>query len=97
MLEKLAAMLCIAVLLFIAGCAAHTHQIGAGAQGSQTIEARQWYVLWGLVPLNEVDTQSMAGGATDYQITTAHTPLDFVIGAVTGVVSVHSRTVLVEK
>ena len=97
MLDKIVALLCLAVLLFMVGCAAHTHQVGAGAQGMQAIEARQWYVLWGLVPLNEVDTHAMASGATDYEITTAHTPLDFVIGAVIGVVSIHSRTVIVEK
>ena len=69
MLDKIGALLCIAFLLFMVGCAAHTHQVGAGAQGSETIEARQWYVLWGLVPVNDVDTHAMAAGATDNETT----------------------------
>lgn len=97
MLNKIAAVLCIASIIFMIGCAAHTHQVGKGAQGSEVIEQRQWYVLWGLVPMNDVDTQAMAGGATDYQITTAVTALDFVISIFTSAVTIDCRTVTVEK
>ncbi len=57
----------------------------------------KWYVLWGLVPINNVDTNAMAEGATDYEITTALTPLDVVISVVLGQVTVYSRTVTVQK
>ena len=59
--------------------------------------ARQWYVLFGLVPINEVDTNAMAGTATDYEIMTQHTGLDVIINIFTGVISVNSRTVIVRK
>ena len=69
----------------------------AGAQGNQMDEERQWYVLWGLVPINEVDTNEMADGATDYEIKTETSGLDIVINIFTSVISVVSRTVTVTK
>ena len=93
-------ILLLAVILTIcllAGCAAHIHKVGQGAQGAQKSEARQWYVLWGLVPINEVDTQKMADGTTDYNIKTEQSALDVIINIFTSSVSVVSRTVTVTK
>jgi len=39
----------------------------------------------------------MAGGATNYEIRTEMTPIDFVIGMFVGVITVNSRTVTVTK
>ena len=98
MYKKLIASLLIAVLLVVmVGCATHIHTIGNGPQGKGMEEQRQWYVLWGLVPINEVDTAQMAGGASDYEITTERSPLDIIINIFTGQVSVVSRTVTVKK
>ena len=97
MFRKLSAVFLILAMLFVIGCAAHTHKIGNGAQGNDITNARQWYVLWGLVPINNVDTSTMAAGATDYEITTALTPLDVVISAVLGQVTIYCRTVTVQK
>ena len=97
MLRKLSAVLLIVAMLFVIGCAAHVHQVGKGAQGNDITLARQWYVLWGLVPINDVDTNAIAEGAIDYEITTSVTPIDFVINAVLGQVSIYCRTVTVQK
>lgn len=97
MLRKLSAIILIVGILFVVGCSTHIHKVGNGAQGNDMMEMRQWYVLFGLVPLNEVNTQAMAGEANDYEIKTEHTVLDFVINIFTGVVSVNSRTVTVRK
>lgn len=97
MFKKLSAAFLIVGMLFVIGCAAHVHQVGNGAQGSSTTEARQWYVLWGLVPINNVDTNTMAGGAADYEITTSITPVDFIINAIGTYVTIHARTVSVQK
>ena len=97
MFQKISAVFLIVAMLFVIGCAAHTHKVGNGAQGTDIVEARQWYVLWGLVPINDVDTNAMAGEATDYDITTQVTVLDFVISAVLGNVSVNCRSVTVQK
>ncbi len=86
------------VAMFVAsGCAAHMHVIGDGGDGSETVEKRQWYVLWGLVPINDVDSAEMADGATDYTIETEHTALDVIINIFTSMISVNSRTVTVTK
>ena len=63
MFRKLSVVLLIVGMLFVIGCATHTHKIGNGAQGFNMTEARQWYALWGLTPLNDVDTSVMAGSA----------------------------------
>ena len=97
MFRKLSATFLIVAMLFVIGCAAHVHTVGKGAQGGDLTEARQWYVLWGLVPINDVNTNTMAGGAADYEITTSITPLDFVINVFTTYVTVTSRTVSVRK
>lgn len=86
----------IIVLLFI-GCSTNIHTIGNGPQKNEVQEARQWYVLYGLVPLNEVNTLEMAGNATDYEIKTEQSFLDGLINCFTSAVSVTSRTVTVTK
>ncbi|MEM6647251.1 MAG: hypothetical protein AAF730_13475 [Bacteroidota bacterium] len=79
------------------GCTIHEHVVGDGAQSAQEEEARQWYVLWGLVPLNNVDTNEMAEGAEDYTIVTETSVIDGLISIVLGFVTVQSRTVTVTK
>ena len=97
MFRKLSATFLIVGMLFVIGCAAHTHVVGKGAQGTDTMEARQWYVLWGLVPINDVDTNTMAAGATDYEIMTSITVVDFIINAIGSYITVNARTVTVQK
>ena len=97
MLRKLVVLVILAGALTLVGCSAHVHKIGAGPAGNELVEARQWYVLWGLVPINEVDTHAMAAGADNYEIQTAAQPLDIIINIFTGLVTVNSRTVTVTK
>jgi hypothetical protein len=98
MIKKIILIISMTVLLtFVIGCAGHIHTIGKGAQGGQVIEERQWYVLWGLVPINKVDTKTMAGNAVNYEIKTEQSALDVIINIFTSAVSVYSRTVTVTK
>jgi hypothetical protein len=97
MLRKCLAVVLILGIFVVIGCSTHIHKVGNGAQGNDMMIQRQWYVLFGLVPINIVDTNAMAGGATDYEIITQHTPIDIVINLFTGVISVNSRTVAVRK
>jgi hypothetical protein len=62
-----------------------------------TEQERQWYVLWGFVPINSVDTKVMAKGAKDYEIKTETNALDVVINIFTSAVTVYSRTVEVKR
>ena len=97
MFRKLSAALLVVAMLFVIGCAAHVHKVGKGAQSNDITFERQWYILWGLVPINEVDTNVMAEGATDYEIVTAYTPIDAVISAVLYFATINCRTVSVQK
>lgn len=96
MLKKTIAIVILCSFLFT-GCMTMTHKVGSGAQGNTATEERQWYVLWGLVPINNVDSQAMAGGAADYTIVTQATAVDVIIGAFTGIITVQPMTVKVTK
>ena len=100
-MRKLGSASLIALLLFVmvagTGCMAHSHVIGNGGSGDEMVEKRQWYVLWGLVPIKEVDTAEMSDGASNYTIETERSVLDVIINIFTGIVTVHSRTIVVTK
>jgi Bor protein len=96
MFKKVIALFIICTFLFT-GCFTMTHKVGNGAQGSTSTEERQWYILFGLVPINNVDSKAMAGGAADYTVVTQATVVDVIIGAFTGIVSVQPMTVKVTK
>ncbi|MCP4460260.1 MAG: hypothetical protein GY816_19885 [Cytophagales bacterium] len=81
----------------MSSCYTIEHTVGSGAQGGSTETARQWFALWGLVPISEADSKQMAGGATDYTIETKASFVDIVIGIFTGIVTIAPRTVTVTK
>ncbi len=95
---KKTARILLATLLTVimVGCSVHTHVIGDGAKTGETIQVRQWYALWGLVPLNTVDTAALAN-ADDYVIKTEQSATDIILNIFTGYVTVYSRTVTVTK
>ena len=107
--NKLIAITLIISMLFIS-CATHVHTVGYGPQAGTKVTSRQFYLLYGLVPLNSVDTNKMAGidssgnYITDYEIQTQTGPIDIVLafglGALTygiGPVIIQSRTVTVTQ
>ena len=96
-MKKSLTVVMIVSTLFIVGCMTHVHTVGTGPQTGQVTSARQWYILWGLVPLNSVDTNSMAGGAANYEIKTSTEALDIIIGIPASYVSVRSRTITITK
>ena len=83
------------LVLFISACTTHTHRVGNGAQGYDEVSKRQLWVA-SLVPINDVDTRKMAGGATDYEIQTQVDFIDIIVSGLTsGIVT--SRNVTVKK
>ena len=58
---------------------------------------RQYYALYGLVPLNKVDTKAMVGDTKDFKLETGAQAVDVLIGMVGGSFTVTSRTVKVTK
>ena len=96
-MKKILIMLVVIVCLFLTACYTHTHIVGNGAQGNNVSTARQWYIAYGLAPLNTVDTHAMAGNAQNYEIVTQQTFIDSVIGMFTGALTISCQTVTVKK
>ena len=107
--NKLITITLIISMLFIS-CATHLHNVGYGPQTGIKVTSRQFYLFYGLVPLNSVDTNEMAGidlngnYITDYEIKTQTGPIDillaFGLGLFTyglGPVIIQSRTVTVTQ
>jgi len=95
----------IITMLFI-GCATHIHHVGAGPQIGHQVTARQYYILWGLVPLNSIDTNKLAGTdingnpIENYEIQTQFSAIDIAINWVSVATTAglfSSRTVTVTK
>lgn len=86
------------ILIGSIGCMAHTHTVGAGSRGmGPPATARQWYILWGIIPINSVDSKHLAGDAVDYTVHSWRSPLDIIINILTHFISIHSRTIEVYR
>ena len=99
-MKKTVVLIMIVSSLFLIGCSTHVHTVGTGPQTGVENTARQYYLLYGLIPLNTVDTDKMAGSAANYEIKSQLGPVDVGINlasmmAIGGIVT--SRTVTVTK
>ncbi len=99
-MKKKTAVLVVATTLLIVTCSTHVHTIGTGPETGKQATARQYYLLFGLAPLNTVNTSELTGGAINYEIQTQIGPTDVLIGvasAITIAGLVSSRTVTVTQ
>ena len=101
-MKKVVVMILIVSSLFLIGCSTHIHTVGTGPETGMTKVARQYYLLWGLIPLNTVDTNQMAASmqTEDYEIKSQVALIDGAINfasmmVIGGIVT--SRTVTVTK
>ena len=99
MFRTIPAILLTIALLWVMGCASHTHTIGYGPDPDfpRITSQRQWYLLYGLVPINEIDTQAMAEGRRNYEITTQVTLLDWIYQGFLAPATITCRTVIVKR
>ena len=96
-MKKIVPIMLIMFAMVVVGCSAHVHAVGNGPQTGEVESARQWYILFGLVPLNTVDTGAMTNGSGDYEIKTVSGPIDIIIGMPATYITVRSRTVTVTR
>ena len=101
-MKKAVVMIMIVSSLFLIGCSTHIHTVGTGPETGMTKVARQYYLLWGLIPLNTVDTNQMAASmkTDNYEIKSQVGLIDGAINfasmvTIGGLVS--SRTVTITK
>lgn len=73
----------------------HEHVVGLGPTGLGVAEARQYYVLFGLVRFNEVDARRMARDLSSYTIETGYSWFDVLIAPLLLPLTATSRTVWV--
>jgi hypothetical protein len=78
-------------------CQVHTHRVGSGPVGESQQSARQYYILFGLLQLNEVNVQRMTSDLTSYDIESEFSWVDFFLMPVFLPLTVTSRTVTVYR
>ena len=109
-MKKQSIIIFLIISILFVGCATHVHTVGYGAKTGTKVTSRQFYLLYGLVPLNSVDTNKMAGidsngnYITDYEIQTQTGLIDIALAFGLGVLTygigpaiIQSRTVTVTK
>ena len=97
-MKKIKALLIVVAFAFaMTSCYSLEHTVGAGAQGNDSTSEKQWYALWGLVPINDVNSQEMAAGAENYTIYSQFEFVDYIITAFTSIVTISVQTVEVVK
>jgi len=95
--NMVAAMLVLVLSVSMSGCFSLSHTVGTGAKGGSSVSETQWYALWGLVPLGQVDSKAMAGGSANYTVDSGMSFLDGLINIFTSYVTVVRQTVTVTK
>lgn len=79
---KMGAMAFIASMM-LTSCYTYTTVVGKGAQGKETTKKWNHYVLWGLAPVGLSDAKEMAGGASDYNVTTTQSFVNGLLSSIT--------------
>ncbi|MEO0480928.1 MAG: hypothetical protein AAF196_15760 [Planctomycetota bacterium] len=90
----------VAMLLLLgcaSGCAVNEHTVGDGSTGLGETRERQFYFLFGLFRLNEVDSEAMAENSTSYRIRSAYEFTDILLSIVLAPLTVSTRSVEVTR
>jgi hypothetical protein len=97
--RRLLLVMILGVFLFTTvGCYSLKHTVGSGGSGMGAVTvARQWYILWGLVPLNHMDSRMLVDSQTkDYTVWTWCSPVDVLMDLLLNIIiptSITSRTI----
>lgn len=90
-----------AVMLGVAsglcGCSVHEHTVGLGPNELGSESHRQFYLFFGWLRLNDVDSQRLAADSTSYRITSEWSWIDALLSPLLLPLTVTTRTVTVER
>ena len=89
--------LSLCLFLVAPACYVNTHRIGSGPTGEGEESARQFYIFFGALQLNDVNVQSMAADLSSYEITTKRSFTDYLLFPILGWFTITSRTVIVRR
>ena len=79
------------------GCVWHEHTVGLGPSGVGSESKRQFYLFFGLLRLNEADSQRMTHDARSYRISSEFAFTDLLLTPFLLPLTVTTRTVTVER
>ena len=81
------------------GCFTQSVEYGSGGTGASEQEFNQWFALWGLVPITQIedDVEAAVGSSTDYTLTSEFTEIDCVINIFTSFVTIYRKSMIVEQ
>lgn len=67
-------------------------------QLSYKTKKRNWYILFGLVPLNDTNTRTVIANnnLTKVRVETKHEFLDYLISIFTGILTIYTHTTVIE-
>ena len=90
--------------IILSSCNATMHTVGTGGKGDcksvgqYDIKKKQWYLFYGLLPLNRVDSKVLAGGAQNYTVRTTTSFGDGLIAILgTYLLGLKTQTIRVSK
>ena len=87
--------MCSSDLLAGTACVSNQHVVGLGPTGTGVQSARQYYALFGLVQINDVETQRLATDLTSYSIDSRFGWIDLLLAPFLLPVTGTSRTITV--
>jgi len=95
------ALFCCASMIALSGCSTLNHRVGSGAPDDAPTVAskRQWYALFGLIPINKVDGGQMAkekGLTNNYTIKSQASLIDQIFNCFTGILTISGQSVKVK-
>jgi hypothetical protein len=62
--------------IILSSCNTTIHTVGVGGKGNcksvgqYDYKKKQWYLFWGILPLNKVDSKRLASGSKNYTVMT---------------------------
>ncbi len=83
--------------LLSSSCLLHHHVVGGGPNGLGSESIRQYYIFFGLLRLNEADSQRLTENATGYRVVTKYSFTDILLTPLLLPLTVTSRTVTVYR
>ena len=81
----------------LSSCVWHEHTVGLGPSGIGQESGRQFYLFFGLLRLNEVDSQRLTHDLRGYRITSEFAFTDLILAPLFLPLTVTTRTVTVER
>ena len=89
--------LALIMIITLSSCLSMQYVSGTGASKSIVVKKKQWFALWGMVPLNPVNPKEMAEKSNNYIVKTEFSFGDILLGILIFATSFERQTITVIK